>query len=114
ENTGICVSKLPSVKELQMSNVFRGVLGLNSYKSIICKGSYWERKDGSQWWRNPDTDNIEPYKPGSGAPASKVSPNDIGDDYSATQWEALKYNMSHPSREILKKFDDLTPQEQSN
>jgi len=97
-----------------MSNVFTGIFGLHTYAdSIIRKGRYWERKDGSKWWRNPDTNTVEPYAPNQSVSGQKVSHKHPGTKYSDNQWGKLKESLSYPSREILNKFDELTPEEQN-
>lgn len=44
----------------------------------IVKGSYWERVDGSKWWRNPESNRIEPYTPsGKTVPEDKEPENRV-------------------------------------
>lgn len=52
------------------------------YKSFMVeKASYWQHADGSFWWRNPETDKIEPYNPKthSGSPTQNVTAPDLFD-----------------------------------
>lgn len=96
-----------------MTGLWRiNMFGLQTFaKCFIRKSRYWTRVDGSTWWRNPDTDSIEPYSKDTSY-AEQVSPQSYISGYTEGEKEHVLNTLAPELKEKIDNFQQLDPDEQ--